>query len=606
MSKIKVLSEHISNRIAAGEVIERPSSVVKELVENAIDAGATRISVVIEKAGQKLIAVTDNGCGMDSDDALLCLEPHATGKIRTEDDIDHIITLGFRGEAMPSIAAISRFTLRTRPADAPEGAEVIVNGGKAIHAKPVGCAPGTEILVRDLFFNTPARKKFMRSAPTEEKQIQEMMYQLALPYPQITFELTMDGNRIFNSPGATTLESRITTFFGKSFMSSMLPVNFSNAEVRIEGFAAMHGYTRISRREQRTFVNGRAVESPGLYRGIREGYGGMVEIGRFPPAIIFLTIDPNEVDVNVHPAKREVRFRHEYKLAAFIAEAIRDALKLSPAPTVTVDPALSLRTLLKSTEINYEPPRQEQPRFEYTPTEIADFAYDPAPPPRVKSEDHEPLIITEAPLSSAPAPARDFAPVGETVLPGSGRLNILGFLDRSYLIAVADNGLLIIDQHAAHERVLFEKLLKEANTGVVSQRLLLPINLELSRAEAAFVNKNSPIFEKLGFDIAQLSSNTIMLSSIPIGIKQENIGGIIRDMLSQLLDENITGHNELDVIARCACKAAVKAHDTLTLEEAKSLIAQMAQCELPFSCPHGRPTIINISISELEKRFGRK
>mgnify|MGYP000927224240 CR=1 FL=1 len=600
MSKIRVLSEQLSNRIAAGEVIERPASVVKELVENSIDAGATRISVMIEKAGQKLIAVSDNGSGMDADDALLCLEPHATGKIHNEDDIDHISTLGFRGEALPSIASVSRFSLRTRLHDAGEGTEVIVNGGKAVHAKPVGCAPGTEIQVRDLFFNTPARRKFMRSISTEERQIQEMMYQLSLPYPEIAFELTVDGNRIFSSPGAPMLESRITAFFGKNFMSSMLPLEFVNDEVRIDGFIAMHGFTRNSRREQRTFVNGRAVESFGLYRGIREGYGGMVEVGRFPPVILFLTIDPYEVDVNVHPAKREVRFRHEYKLSAFIAEAIREALRRSPAPTVNIDPAISLHALLESSEVNYEIPTREQSIMDFARVEEPEaYEYSVVPSPRRETpEEEKPEII----VSGVP----EEPPLGEPILPGSGKINILGFLDRSYLLATADNGLLVIDQHAAHERVLFERLLKDAGRGGAAQKLLLPITLELSRAEAGFITKNGAIFEKLGFDIAPLSSNTVMLSTVPPGIRQENIGGVIRDMLSELMDDATTGRNELDVIARCACKAAVKAHDYLTLEEARGLIAQMAQCELPFSCPHGRPTIINISITELEKRFGRR
>jgi DNA mismatch repair protein MutL len=602
VSKIRVLSEQLSNRIAAGEVIERPASVVKELVENSIDAGASRIGVTVEKAGQKLIAVSDDGSGMDADDALLCLEPHATAKIHQEEDIDHIVTLGFRGEALPSIASVSRFTLRTRLHDTGEGTEVIVNGGKAIHSVPVGCAPGTEIQVRDLFFNTPARRKFMRSAATEERQIQEMMYQLALPYPGISFELTVDGTRVFSSPGAPTLESRITAFFGKTFMAAMLPVNFSSEDVRIEGFISMHGFTRSSRREQRTFVNGRSVESPGFYRGVREGYGGMVEVGRFPPVILFLTIDPYEVDVNVHPAKREVRFRQEYKLSGMIAEAIRNALRQSPAPTVNIDPAISLRSLLESTEVSYVPSDREQAVMNFGRPEIQAFEYvAPSMPPlpsRTAPAEEVEITVSHVPEES---PGE-----GEPVFPGSGRVNILGFLDRSYLLATADNGLLVIDQHAAHERVLFERLLRDAGKGAATQKLLLPITLELSRAEAAYIGKNSEVFEKLGFDIAPLSSNTVMICAVPPGIRQENIGGVIRDMLSELMDDSLTGRNQLDVIARCACKAAVKAHDFLTLEEARGLIAQMAQCELPFSCPHGRPTIINISIAELEKRFGRR
>ncbi|MDD2404300.1 MAG: DNA mismatch repair endonuclease MutL [Lentisphaerae bacterium] len=602
MSKIRILSEQVSNRIAAGEVIERPASVVKELVENAIDAGATRISVAIEKAGVKLISVTDNGYGMDADDALLCLEPHATGKIREESDIDNIITLGFRGEAIPSIASVSRFTLRTRHADSPDGTEVVVNGGKAVKAEPTGCAPGTEIMVRDLFFNTPARKKFMRSAATEEKHIQEVVYQLALPYPEIYFELTIDGNRIFSSPGAPTLESRITTFFGRNFMNSLLPVAYSSEGITVNGFTALHGFTRSSRREQRTFVNGRAVEAPALYRGIREGYGGMVEIGRFPPAIIFMRVDPHDVDVNVHPAKREVRFRHEYKLSGIIAEAIKTALRQAPAPTVSIDPAISLRALLDASEIVYEQNDAEQPALDFTPPP-ADTGFNHferqirnIAPIAVSSVNHE---FADQPLS------RDFEENQEPMLPGSGRIRLLGFLDCSYLVAIADNGLLVVDQHAAHERVLFERLLKNAGK-VPVQKLLLPITLELSRAETAFVEKNLDAFSKIGFDIAPLSSNTIMLNGVPASLKQENIGGVLRDTLSELLENNSAASGSVDEIALAACKAAVKAHDLLTMDEARGLLNQMAKCDLPFSCPHGRPTIINISKAELEKRFGRR
>lgn len=610
MSKIRVLSEQISNRIAAGEVIERPASVVKELVENSIDAGATRVNIVIEKAGSKLIAITDNGSGMDADDALLCLEPHATGKIREEADIDNILTLGFRGEAIPSIASVSRFTLRTRQADSPDGTEVIVNGGKAIKVEPTGCAPGTEIMVRDLFFNTPARKKFMRSDATEEKHIQEMVYRLALPYPEIAFELSIDGNRIFSSQAAPTLESRIATFFGKNFMNSMLPVDYCGEGIKVSGFTALHGFTRSSRREQRTFVNGRGVDAFGFYRGIQEGYDGMVEVGRFPPTVIFVELDPHDIDVNVHPAKREIRFRHEYKLSGVVAEAIRTALRRAPAPTVNIDPAISLRALLGASEITYERSTVEQPPLdlpvpEATPSK-RDWYFNPDPMATNTIQPNEVATEVPPPLPQAtllPQSNPEYAPDPE--LPGSGQVKLLGFLDRCYLLAVAENGLLIVDQHAAHERVLFERLLNNS-VKTVAQKLLLPITLELSRAETAFVEKNAEVFSKIGFDISPLSTNAILLSAIPASLKQENIGRVLRDTLSELVEGSGASRSALDTIARAACAAAVKAHDHLTLEEARGLLNQMSQCDLPFSCPHGRPTIINISIAELEKRFGRR
>lgn len=621
MSKIRVLPESISNRIAAGEVIERPASVVKELVENAIDAGAEKICVEIEKAGVRLIRVTDDGSGMDADDALLCLEPHATSKIAQERDIERIVTLGFRGEALPSIASVSRFSLKTRQRNALEGNEVIVQGGKFIKTAPVGCAPGTEMTVKDLFFNTPARKKFLKTEATEEKHIEEMLYMLALPYPQITFELFIDGKCIFSSPAHDTLLPRLKTFFGKAFVDGVLPVGYTSEDVKITGFIAMHGLNRNTRREQRTFVNGRGVESVTLYQGIREGYGSLVEKGRFPPVVLFISLDPGLVDVNVHPAKREVRFRNERKLAFDLAEAVRTALRLTPAPSITVDPSVSLKSMLDGADVSYEIRQAEHPAFDFQEDNPQPKAFPSIRVPRMypasgqqsEKNDEE---MTESrdgnqlfeELESKVQPL-NFSEETSSVpeLPGSGPLKIIGILDNTYILASGATGLIIIDQHAAHERVMFEKLLKGASPDSPAQKLLLPVNLELSRAEASFINKNAETLKLLGFEIDPLSSNTVMVSAIPSSIRQENIGGLIHDIISDLTENGASSPKaNLEVLARAACVAAVKSHDHLTSGEALSLLHQMSRCELPFSCPHGRPTIINISIRELEKRFGRK
>lgn len=612
MSEIKILPENISNRIAAGEVIERPASVVKELVENAIDAGASSIVVKIEKAGRKLISVTDNGRGMNADDALMCLEAHATSKIKDRNDIDHIMTLGFRGEAIPSIAAVSRFRLATRRHDAAEGSTVAVICGKVVENGPIGCAPGTSVSVRELFCNTPARKKFLRSDATEEKHIQEHVYMLSLPYPGIAFELMIDGRRVFSSPAHDDLLPRLQTYFGKDYASGMVKIGYTTDEVKVAGYAARHGLTRNTRREQRTFVNGRPVESPALFRGISEGYSGLIEKGRFPPVILFLRIDPLDVDVNVHPAKREIRLRNDAQVVRAVAEAIRIALRQAPSPTVTVDSRLPLHSLLAGAEIAYRSPDAETPEFM----------------PNFGMEGRSPVEDVRRQQGSSEIAAADSSEAGEEhcstasrenaaatggadgegcCLPGSGAVKILGFLDRTYILALADSGLLVIDQHAAHERVLFERLLHADDNRLVSQRLLLPITLELSRAETTFLERHTAIFARLGFEIQQLSSNTVMISAIPASLRQENAGGLLRDILSDLLDDGGTGNRkpDLETVARSACKAAVKARDILTLDEAHSLLRQMAACHLPFSCPHGRPTVINISVRELEKRFGR-
>ncbi len=452
-----------------------------------------------------------------------------------------------------------------------------------------------------------------------------MLYMLALPYPQITFELFIDGKCIFSSPAHDNLLPRLKTFFGKAFVDGMLPVGYSSEDVKITGFIAMHGLNRNSRREQRTFVNGRGVESVTLYQGIREGYGSVVEKGRFPPVVLFIALDPGLVDVNVHPAKREVRFRNERKLAFDIAEAVRTALRLTPAPSITVDPSISLKSMLDGADVSYEIKQTEHPAFDF---QQQDFEGNPPPKtfpsirvPRMNPSG-EPYsarndgTIIETPVSPAlfgeqeipdHVSASGEQPSSMPELPGSGPLKIIGILDNTYILASGATGLIIIDQHAAHERVMFERLLKGASPDNPAQKLLLPINLELSRAEASFVHKNAETFKLLGFEIDPLSSNTVMISAIPTSIRQENIGGLIHDIVSDLTENGASSPKaDLEALARSACVAAVKSHDHLTSGEALSLLRQMARCELPFSCPHGRPTIINISIRELEKRFGRK
>lgn len=601
MGSIKILPDSISNRIAAGEVIERPASVVKELVENSIDAGADKITVQIENSGTKLISVTDNGRGMDPDDAILCLEPHATSKISHAEDINRIYTLGFRGEALPSIASVSRLRLRTRRKKDIEGTEVYVEGGKFAEAVPVGCAPGTEINVRDLFFNTPARKKFLHSKGTEERHIQETLWGLALGFPSVSFELLMDGRVIFSSPSDKNLLPRIQTFFGKDMPDNLMPVENSGQSLKISGHIARHGYTKNSRREQRVFVNHRPVESAALYAGIRDGYGSLTNDGRFPPVFLFLEMDPGLVDVNVHPAKREVRFREGRLVSSFISESIRDALRNSQAPTISVSSDLQFRSILAGAGISYAPKKQFQdtgmfdgkidmPALRTTPIP-SPLRDEKAPPP-------EPAV-NPPPGLAAPEPEEHSA-VSE--------LKILAFLDETYILASSKNGLVIIDQHAAHERVMFEKLLNtEGEKATVSQKLLIPITVELSRSEVLFLGKYSSHFSKLGFEFESFGANTVIVNSIPSGLPQENLRGLFSDMLSILMEEGrISGKIDTASIARAACRHSVKAHDRITFEEAKSLLRQLSRCELPFSCPHGRPVIINISYRELEKRFGRR
>ena len=651
MSRIHLLTEEVCNRIAAGEVVERPSSVVKELMENSLDAGARKISVVVEKAGQKSIAVRDNGEGMDADDALLCLESHATSKIKKEEDIFAITSFGFRGEALPSIASVSKFQIRTRRKDAQEGTEVTVNGGTLLGTKPVGCAPGTEVTVRDLFFNIPARRKFMRSTATEERHILECVTNISLSNPDVAFELKLDNRIVISSPAAQDLTPRIRDLFGKSCADALIPVFYSEYGIQVEGYISRRDFTRNTRNEQRTFVNGRCVEALAIYRGIREGYGPMLEKGRYPVAILFITINPGEVDVNVHPAKREVRFRYEYELTAAVRSAIAKALREQDPVTGTVSgninndvgnnknntkvyadfvpaPApedthltqsnLTIDEILMNCLVEYRPgvmrifpERQEvtalhtiHPEAVKTSSVVTDDATDTTQPADLftgtQTENTEPEPQeTEVPFTLEQEEARPHYPSM------SGEMQILGTFENSYIIGTIPGGMVLIDQHAAHERILFEQILRGLN-GVHCQKLLLPITLEMTRSDMLFVTRNAAEFEKVGFEIEPFGQNTLILHGIPAAIKQDNAGGFFQDLLSRLTADGAVQKNVIERIARAACKAAVKAHEKLSMEECKALVKELSKCELPFSCPHGRPTILNIPLSEVERRFGRK
>lgn len=718
------MDKTLSNKIAAGEVIERPASVVKELVENSIDAGATRISIKIERAGSKLISVSDNGCGMDEDDALLCFEQHGTSKLISANDLEEIATLGFRGEAIPSISSISRFTLQTRTKDSPTGTKVRVDGGTFLESSPCGCPVGTTVEIRDIFFNTPARKKFLKTANTEEHHIEEAIISLALAHPEVGFSLYLDNNNIINTAPGGTLELRIREFFGRNFLSNMIKVEHSNQNYKVFGFIAAPGFTRPTRKEQRTFVNMRAVEALAMYKGIKDGYMALHgESGRYPAAIIFLEIDPKEVDVNVHPAKREVRFKSEFQITKFLEIAIANALsnfrlsnELSQIETkeeneLLLSNKIPLNQILMDAQVSYhvenysqdsiftdhnfvnknttninenktsikeettEPTNikpilkenssqenisaviEQTPKNEFLKVETSPTVNIPKPiVPQVeakkvttysnntinekqdislpkdvsiKKEDSIANISTSSTIPKTPIqniskqPPRvetnneedtaPFAPkrgYGQAEFQGAWPQTVLGILDDTYILCSSFNGLTLIDQHAAHERIMFEKLLQEAEkTEVISQSLLIPIVIVPGKYKLNLLLKNRAIFEKLGFEFELVGNSEIMLSAIPlhINIPQMDYTNLISDMLDELLEnDRLKNHIDMEATARAACHAAIKAHQALTIPEAHELIKQLSNCRQGTLCPHGRPTMITLSISELEKRFGRK
>ena len=620
MSRIKVMSPLLSSRIAAGEVIERPASVVKELVENSIDAGATEISVDIERAGSRLIAVTDNGCGMDAEDALLALQQHGTSKLLREDDLNHIMTLGFRGEALPSIASVSRFTMTTRQADFPDGIAVMSDENGNITSRPTGCAPGTKIEVRDLFCNLPARKKFLKSPATEEHHIEEVFSMMAIAHPEITFKLRLDGRIALHTPASGKIEYRLREIFGKSFVDNMLFLEHIEGSLHISGCVAAPGFTRPSRRDQRVFINSRPVEAQAVYRGIKEGYATLAEPGRYNPVVLFLEMPPEDLDVNVHPAKREVRFKTEYAVSRAITAAVSAALRQMRTretpearedQLMTLSGKLPLSMVLDSASVSYQVEKVEQPELPAVP--IHSTAKVELPPPRPLPEAKKVSVLPEKTPAPVPEQQMSVSPLVKAVAPaafsGVWPHRIIGVIDRTYILAESTGGLVMIDQHAAHERIMFEKILARFAAGSVErQQLLIPETIELSRPMIRLLAGNKKLFEKLGFDVESAGGTTVIVNSVPLTPGTHRpVAQWICDMLEELLESGSTSAAvSPEFAARAACKAAVKAHDELSMDAMISLVEQLKNCQQGTLCPHGRPTMVELTVREMERRFGRK
>ncbi|MCI5779352.1 MAG: DNA mismatch repair endonuclease MutL [Lentisphaeria bacterium] len=633
MSRIRVMSRLLSNRIAAGEVIERPASVVKELVENSLDAGATEITVEIERAGNRLIAVTDNGCGMDPEDAVLALQRHGTSKLLDEKDLDHIMTLGFRGEALPSIASVSKFSLTTRPPEAAGGTQVYCEEDGELHSRPGGGAPGTRIEVRDLFCNLPARRKFLKSPATEEHHIGEVLTMLAVAHPETGFKLIIDGRTAMHTPAVPDVAPRLRELFGKNFVDNMLFFEHTEHDIHLSGCVAAPGFTRPSRREQRIFINSRPVEPQAVYRGIREGYGALAESGRFNPVVIFLEMPPDQLDVNVHPTKREVRFKSEYTVSRAVAAAVSAALRQARDPAALPAPdaadglplsgKLPLSLVLDAAEISYTPPTAVQHELPAvappSAPEAPPLPEKPSPPEELSPQsapEPEPFPATPAATTTAedlPAARMKFSPLVRESRPAAFSGNwpdrIIGAVDETYILGESAAGLVLIDQHAAHERIMFEKILAGAAAKkAAAQALLLPETVELPLAMVKLLEGNRELFALLGFEVESAGGAAVLVNSIPlVPCAHRPVGVWLYDMLNELLEESDrSGMIAPEFAARAACKAAVKAHEHLTLPEMETLLAQLRQCRQGTLCPHGRPTMVEVPKREIERRFGRR
>ena len=631
MNRIRLLSEQVANQIAAGEVVERPASVVKELVENSLDAQSRRITVEIQAGGRSLIRVTDDGSGMSKDDALLCLERHATSKIQRAEDLAAISTMGFRGEAMPSIASVSRMTIITRERDSEgeEGCQVVIHGGKILEVKAAGAAPGSMVEVRQLFYNLPARRKFLRSEETERAHIQHYLTLVALAAPEVAFTFVQDGRVVWQLPALEranpidALKERMRALQGGE--ASLLAVDFrthfesppdeegvvETKPFRVWGVVGSPGVSRSTREDQHLFVNRRPVENRGLNFALFEGYHNSLMKGRYPVCCLFIEIDPADVDVNIHPSKREVKFHHEMAVRRAVAQAVRECLTAFHAPAPHVVPPLGDPSLVAAVE----PPKggttcdlelesasaKPEPIIEqrslalppsYPTRPIEDWPKHPLPEPKA----------VETPPQSAPI---NSSPVALLHVP----LRIIGVVGRLYVVMESDRGMVLLDQHAAHERVLFEEMLKRMEQGgAASQRLLLPETVELSVKDAQFLKAQLPTLQRLGVGLNEFGERTFLLDALPPFVKAPDARRFVIELIDALKsagqDVNTWRLGE-HMIAKTVCRHAVKANDPLRGLELEGLVDSLRKCDMPYTCPHGRPTLIEMNYRELERKFGR-
>ncbi|HNZ15084.1 MAG TPA: DNA mismatch repair endonuclease MutL [Anaerolineaceae bacterium] len=585
--KIKVLSEQLASQIAAGEVIERPSSVVKELIENAIDAGATQIELEIKDAGKKLIQVSDNGVGIPADEIALAVSRHATSKLSKAEDLFDIRTLGFRGEALSSIGSVAKLSIVSKHRDAELGAEVSVDGGKTEGVKAKSAPDGTVVRVEDLFFNVPARLKFLKTNTTENRQITGLVTRYALAYPHIRWQLIQDGRVYLQTTGSGDRKEILQSLFGVSDAKRMLPILFEDGEMRIEGFISELGFTRSNRRDITLFVNGRWVQDASLTAAVIRAYNTMLMVGRFPVVVLFIQMPPDMVDVNVHPSKAEVRFKESDQVFSTVQRAIRRGL-LAYSPVPELNTAVlwgrPVEDISTSKPVQMEAPWQ-MPDQQHEKTEESE---------RVQTG-FQPVGQTQslqAPLSS------DYLPV----------LRLVGQVAATYLIAEGPDGLYLIDQHAAHERVLFEQMMAQARSGIVpSQALLEAAVVELTPEKAGILEERLDVLKGLGFEIENFGPNTFALRAVPAILAGGDPAEAIYAVVNAFEEDETPLMAEIqDLVAARVCKRmAIKAGQILSPEEQKNLLLNLETCQVPRTCPHGRPTMIHLSAMMLERQFGR-
>ncbi|QTA78082.1 DNA mismatch repair protein [Desulfonema limicola] len=596
MTKVRILPEILSNKIAAGEVVERPASVVKELVENALDAGSTKIIIEVEKGGRSLIRVSDNGMGMGHDDALLSIERYATSKIYKDEDLFSINTLGFRGEALPSIASVSKFTLETRSAGEPSGIKIDIHGGTIKKVSEIGVPQGTLINVRDLFFNTPARRKFMKTINTEMGHIGDIVSCIALAWPEVHFRLIHNGKTIKNWNSVSNNLERTIDILGSEFRGNLNKLEFESSEISFSGWTANSNINRTTSRGIYVFVNNRFVKDRVVQHALFKGYTGRLMKGRFPAAVLFIKIPPDQVDVNVHPAKNEVRFIRHQEVHDLIAEKVMEALNQADRPGLT-----QAKDTNKSQVIVPETPEKHDAG-------------------RINNlEKHRPAVSEEICTYIGPSinetqdliKKPDILPEQETLWEKKifGDMHIIGQFRGTYILCESQEGLILIDQHAAHERVVYEHLKQQALTKKYSsQSLLIPENLELNYQEADILEKMLPGLKAAGLEIEPFGGTTFIIKSLPSIFSNKSIIPMIMEILEKTADIGVKQGIEKafdESLIIMACHGAIRANHLLSNIQIKGLLNQLDKCENPSCCPHGRPTWIKWSVRFLEKSFNR-
>ncbi len=600
---IKLLDTKTINKIAAGEVVERPASVVKELVENSIDAGAKRIEIEIQNGGKALIRVTDDGAGMNREDATLSVKRHATSKLSVAEDLQNISTLGFRGEALPTIAAVSKFTLQTRQKADELGTKIKIDGGKLQDSHEIGCKVGTTVLVEDLFFNTPARLKFLKSTPTEANKIHDFIVKLAISRPEITFRL-INGNRIaLSTPGNGILIDTISAIYGTELIDSLLTLKRDDENLKVFGFVSKPNVMKSYRSWQTFIINGRVVENRTISKAVDESYKSLIPKTGFPLAILNLNVPQNSIDVNVHPQKTEIKFEDEGKIFRAVYHAVRAAVEDKNEKflnEIAEKPEIPHYEQINLIEDVKEMPKPEKKSVQQeNPRDDFDFEESLA-----RIEENK-----KFPPEKLPQPEKISSKPEKIVQQKNLELEPIGQVARCYILAQSENTLYIIDQHAAHERILFDRLSNYAEK-IPAQGLLIHRVLKFDSREADLIEKNLQIFADLGFSMEPSGENEFRLTEMPLDAADTDPENLLREIISEILSgisdaDDIAKKIRQSALATTACKAAIKAGLELNTRQIEILLNELAKTPHPHTCPHGRPTIIKFSSGDLAKMFKR-